>query len=714
MLAARPGRRLVAGLAGAALAVAIGCMPGLSPAASAVEGVNVTGHTTLNVQPQRRRVHVVSDLAISNDRPSTTSGNVTTDWLIQEWSLAVPDQAEHVRVMRGDRRLPTTIRERDGYDIVQVDLRPDVRFGQTADLRVTYDLPDGGARSSSPIRVGRAYLSFYAFAHGDDQATVRIVVPTGYEVDTNGGPIEVSATSDGGTILETRGSVDDVRWYVVVRGERPDALEVEEVSVDVDGQARALEIRSWPEDAFWAQRVRDRLTSGLAALHDLHGLDWPVIGPLRVTESATDSLSGYAGFYDPGERGVLDEILMSEEPDELVIVHEAAHAWFNDALLTGRWVSEGLADAYAARALVELGSTPPKPDVAYRDTPVAFALNLWAPPERIDSQAAHEREAYGYDASRLVFDALLDEIGEPAMRDVLAAADAQEIAYAGRPPAERHTNVADFRDWRYLLDLLQQRGGSREAGALFETWVVSDTERPLLDDHERVVRRYASLLAEADGWLPGQAIRAPLARWAFDGVDDQLDMAETVIERRSAIERRAGALVLDDGGALESAFEAARTSYQPVVNLADDQLAAIEAVEVATRTLAAERGPLVALGLLGADTTVDLAEAAEAYEAGRLTDSVAQAAEAVALIDGAASVGQQRAAMAGAGVLFVLVLGAGSVVIVRRRRRASRSAIEATAAVGGANAPATLAARPEPATSGDGDPPASTEGDTRS
>ena len=65
-------------------------------------------------------------------------------------------------------------------------------YGQTADVRITYDLPDGGPRSESLIRVGRAYVSFYVFAHGDDQATVRIEVPPSFDVETRGGEIETA------------------------------------------------------------------------------------------------------------------------------------------------------------------------------------------------------------------------------------------------------------------------------------------------------------------------------------------------------------------------------------------------------------------------------------------------------------------------------------------------------------------------------------------
>ncbi len=686
------GRRLVAPLAAvvlAALMLLSGLAPGAIPPAQAVEGVVATGATTLVVQPSKRRVHADVELRIRNDRPRTTVGGVSTDWVVQRWAIAVPDQATHVKVTRSGARLPTSVRERDGFDQVVFDLRPDLPFGKTATVHISYDLPDGGARSASPIRVGRAYISFYAFAHGDDRATLTIDVPKGFEVSTRGGDITTTIDDDGRTTLTTDGSVDDNHWYVIVDATRPAALQDETLQVQIDGRPRYLDVRSWPEDDLWADRVRDRLTTGLVALHDLNGLDWPVVGPLRVTESATRSLNGYAGFYDPGGPGVLDEITISEEPDDQVILHEASHAWFNDGLLTGRWISEGFAEAYAARALKLLGSTPPPSDQAYRDTSVAFALNLWAPPGRIDDADAQAREVYGYHASRQVIDALVDEIGEDGMREVLAAADAEAIAFPGASKRETHTLVATFKDWRYFLDLLEQVGGSTQAPELFKTWVVSDVERPLLVAHERLVGQYDRLVERADGWLPAYAIRAQMARWAFVDALPELDLAETALDRRAAIEPQEAQLRLDDGGALKSAFEGTQVSYDNVVSLADEELETLAAVKGARAVVAAEREPLVALGLMGTDTSVDLAAAAAAYRAGHLAESRDDAAAAEALIGGAEAIGTQRAAVAGAAVGISLV-GLGVVILVVRRRRSRQM----TPAV--VEAPATLAARTEP------------------
>ncbi|MET1232209.1 MAG: hypothetical protein ABWY52_05090 [Candidatus Limnocylindrales bacterium] len=288
------------------------------------------------------------------------------------------------------------------------------------------------------------------------------------------------------------------------------------------------------------------------------------------------------------------------------------------------------------------------------------------------------------------------------MREVLAAADVESVAFAGAQRRESQMILASFRDWRYLLDLLQQVGGSTEASELFETWVVSDVERPVLADHEAAVRRYAQLVEDADGWLPAHALRAPMARWAFDFADRELELAETALDRRASIESLEDRLGLDDGGALQTAFETAVVSYDGVVSLADAMIEALNDVQAAHEAVAAERSPLVALGLVGVDPALDLAEAGAAYRSGDLHGARTQAAEAVALIDAADAVGKQRAAVAGGAAFLVILVGLGAVVVQRRRRRplsASASPVGADhqAWVGSPEAPATLAARTEPA-----------------
>ena len=116
-------------------------------------------------------------------------------------------------------------------------------------------------------------------------------------------------------------------------------------------------IRGWPEDKRWRSRVRALLRDGVPALVDRIGLAWPVDGSLVISEVYTPLLEGYAGFYDPDT----NEITISEDLDDLTIIHETSHAWFNKSLFTERWITEGLADEYAARVLRGLDRGYPGP-----------------------------------------------------------------------------------------------------------------------------------------------------------------------------------------------------------------------------------------------------------------------------------------------------------------------------------------------------------------
>ena len=91
-------RPLAAPLAAVGIAMAA-LLGGLGPTGvdvvRAIEQPEVTGATTLIVQPEKRRIHAQVELRIKNVRPDTISGGQTTVWS-SEWQMAVPDEATHV------------------------------------------------------------------------------------------------------------------------------------------------------------------------------------------------------------------------------------------------------------------------------------------------------------------------------------------------------------------------------------------------------------------------------------------------------------------------------------------------------------------------------------------------------------------------------------------------------------------------------------------
>ena len=61
------------------------------------------------------------------------------------------------------------------------------------------------------------------------------------------------------------------------------------------------------------------------------GLSWPIQQPLVVQEALVRSTGGYAGLFDPSQHRI--EIAYAAPP--AVVLHEAAHAWFNGSLVAG-------------------------------------------------------------------------------------------------------------------------------------------------------------------------------------------------------------------------------------------------------------------------------------------------------------------------------------------------------------------------------------------
>ena len=65
-----------------------------------------------------------------------------------------------------------------------------------------------------------------------------------------------------------------------------------------------------------------------------------------MAEAVSRSTAGYSGRYDPAA----GRIEIAYYADSFVVLHEAAHAWFDGSLLADRWANEGFASWYALDA----------------------------------------------------------------------------------------------------------------------------------------------------------------------------------------------------------------------------------------------------------------------------------------------------------------------------------------------------------------------------
>ena len=648
-------------LAATLVAVGIGVgLAGPAPAMAADDGLAIVTKATYTLAPKDGVVHVSVTVKATNNKPNLVEGTppLTTRYFFDRATLVVQREATRLRAFAGTARLSVTPRPATNYTIVDVGFQADLFYHQTTSFRLDFDLPGGAPRSAGDIRVGSAFASFYTWAFGD-QGDVRIVVPAGFTVMTSGSKLDTSVIR-GATNLTASGITDITDWYAVVVADRQAALTQERI--DLAG-GEHLVLRAWPEDKEWRSRVGDLLRKGLPALVVLVGLDWPVAGDIEVTEVHTPLLEGYAGIFHVGE----NRIEISEDLDELTIVHEASHAWFNSGLFVGRWINEGFADEYASLVLDEVSHGGFKPDPAQPDDSGHVRLNGWAFPGRIADTKTDLSEQFGYNASWTVVRTLVDEIGVDRMRAVLAAAADKHIPYAGAGSTEKLDGAAD---WRRFLDLLEGVGGSTQATDLFDRWVVLVTEKPLLAARTEARTAYAALVDAGTGWLPGIAVRGPMAAWDFATSRTRIEAALAILETRDRIAGLAGDLGVTPPATLRTAYEAA-TDLAPVAALADAQLAALQELTATNTTIAGTRDLVTSVGLIGADPSADLAAAVTAFGAGDTVAASAAASRADALIADAPSAGRIRL-IAGAGVIAGGFLIAGGSAALYRRRRLDR------------------------------------------
>ena len=653
---ARLSHRLGAAILATAFAVTIGIAPAAVRTALAAGPLRTEADATYVLDPGDGRVHVAIDFELTNLKPSSS----TTIFYYSSYLTAIHPDAVGLRVSDASGALSVTTKERRFFTRLEVHLRNLLYYNQSTRFTVRYDLEGGAPRSSSWVRVTRAFATFGVWAWGDPgRSTVEVRMPAGYETTVNGDDLLID--SDGpGEILTAEPRRPDA-FYAIVSAENRAAYTSTRISLEGDIEVILL---AWPEDRRWEETATDTLRAGLPELVDLIGLPWPVNHDLEVLERFTPALEGYAGvFFTLGQR-----IELSEDLDPLTTIHEASHAWFNDSLFADRWIYEGLAEEYAWRVQKRVGGSagfgPLEPDA---DDPGHVALDTWTFPRVIRDQETDDRERYGYEASFWVIHTIVEAAGLERMASAYAAADDNRTAYVGAPGPEM---VAPIDDWHRFLDLAQpiDQPDSAEVEAAIRDLVMGPGHSAVLDVRHDARERYRELVAAGQGWLPPWLVRQPMGTWTFAAAETAMDEATAVLQRRDAIQSAAAALGLTPDDALKTAYEDASATFTRATAAADGQLAALTAIADAKARLDAPVDLVAQIGLLGATapaTSYDAARAA--FERGELDTAVSAAAAVTTLLADASALGQQRLVIGVvvAGVLLLLV----AFVVLRRRRR---------------------------------------------
>src|SRR4029078_8070913 len=142
-------------------------------------------------------------------------------------------------------------------------------------------------------------------------------------------------------------------------------------------------------------------------LADEIGVPWPHDGQLTVQEAVSRSTGGSAALFAPDAR----RVEIAYYAGDFVVLHEAAHAWFNGSLLADRWANEAFASHYAQAAAqgLKLKTTG---DVLTDDLKAQkIPLNAWGPV----GTEGQKHEAYAYAASLALADAIAARAGDDAL-----------------------------------------------------------------------------------------------------------------------------------------------------------------------------------------------------------------------------------------------------------------------------------------------------------
>ncbi len=676
-------------------------------AQSADNGLEERSVNSFEFDPTLGLVRVTIDLELDNVTTDRVDGGVISRAFFDGYSIPVPLGAENIVATSNGAVVAGSLvsnPEFPAFSTYRMNFGAPLFSGESASVRITYDHLGAPPRDPVPWRVNAAYAAFLAFGIGDESSiTLRISQPFGYEFDefTDLSGFTVGEPDEFGTVVYTRTAVDD-DVQITVGMANDDRLVRTQLDVaDVD-----IELRSWPDDPEWADFAASRVESGIPALADLLGVSWPVDGSFDVRQTVEPNLEGYAGWFDARS----NEIAVGEALDADTIYHELSHAWINRALSSERWLTEGLAQVYAAELVRRDGEAPREPSAPDPASPGARPLTEWT-----GIGSAREIEQYGYATSFWALDVIVDEIGFDRTRAVIAALRDGTSAYDAGEPGERPVE-----DWQRAYDVLVEIGGSGTARDVFQGLVVASEDAQLIDRRVRTTEDVADLGRRSAPWSLPVGVRHRLERWEFDDAAEAVLGADEVLARRAelvAIEEAVGidepdragdsyaAAAMHDGGSVDFSeptaildeaiglgerladlqqrisdlADAAQVAPPDVAELdgvvdfttgtqvAEAQLAAIERLIAVETQLDGASGVLATVGRWGSDIQADLDAAREHVEGGDNDQALATLDAAAARLDGVETTGALRlAAAVGLAVALIVLL-----TLIRRRLRRS-------------------------------------------
>ena len=636
----RPIRALAASAAAFALVLVAGLapagLPGAATPVSAGTGLTTTADARYVVDPAAHRVHVAVALSATNHLKDTK----TRRYFFDRSFMSVPPGATGFKITSAGAapRVVATARH-STYTLLQIDFGKQLAAGATRAFSLTFDIPDPGGAPTRATRIGTSLVTFSAWGLGSDAPTggsVTVVFPAGYAVDVDGATLAGPKTDDAGNVVFSSGRLSNPLTFVAsFAADRPSAFTESTLQVPVGSESVPVTIRAWPDDPAWAKRVGGLLKRGLPALANAIGLPWTAARPLVVQESVSRNATGFAGRYDPAT----GTIQIAYYADTFVILHEAAHAWFDGRLVADRWATEGFSSYYAvqaARAIKEKGVTGDALTPTLEK--VRIPLNDWDGPAADGTTSPVDDAEYA--AAFRVATETAKLAGADGLKAVWRAILDGRVAYqpvGPRADLERATAVPD---WRGLVDLFAEHAHV-DVTSIWSTWVVRPTDAPLLATRSAAREEYATLVGRSADWLLPRVIRDALRVWQYDQATELVASANRALDQRDAVARAATAAGLRQPSTMQTDFEGPR-GFAAASAEADAEIAAIQSYRAAGATRPASPSLVQTIGLWNSDPEGSLAAASAAFSSGDLRTTVGDSTFAATIWASADTVGRNR------------------------------------------------------------------------
>jgi len=637
---------LVIGLV--AILAAIGGAPGAPVRVARAAEYTLDSAARYDVRPVDARIDVTVELAFTNTTPDPPGFFSVFD----EIELAVHDAATAVTARDDAGELDVTVAVRDGVHVATIALRDELRYEESVDVTLAYQLPDG---DDPQLRVRASLVVFPAWGFGT-ASDVTVVLPPGYEVRVDGDPLEEEPSPDQ-TVLRSEPITDPTHWLSLITATRPPTYDTASATVPLDGGTADLQVRAFADDPEWGARTLELLERALPLLEERVGVPYPHVGPLIVTES----FGVEAPTFDEEADGT--EIAVAYDQPPFTALHQVAHVWLSPSLAEARWIREGVASWLAAAVGAELDMARPFDPAADAEAAAesAVPLDTWA------TGADRDVERYGYAASWAFIDQLVALVGEEDLRRVLQRAAAGVGAYepVGETAPQPVDAVPAPLTSRAFLDQLEAVSGMSLVEP-FSAEVLGPDDVARLEQRAAAREAYASLEADAGAWGVPEPVTGAMVAWEFAAAEQAIDDAAAWLEDRDALLTSMDAAGLSAPDRLHEAYRTQGGGPDARAEL-DAHRAVVDAYAATLAQVNAERSLTSRLGLLGGPDPAQRLQLANGHFAeGDLRGATAATSEAQHILDGAETSGLIR--LLSAGVVVLLVAGLVAFLLRRRRR----------------------------------------------